>query len=340
MRKFISVFFYSFYLLLAIFVCLEILVRGWGYAGMYFYDPIYMPYKKIPEIPYVMQPNLTQVRAQGNIWIHTDALGLRSPVSARTYGNKPADEYRIAFVGNAVTFGVGVPTGATYPEIVEKSLNELQDHCRVAVFNFAIPSYSVKEMTATVKHRVPEIDPDLVVMGIMIGDFDPDHTPQVDKWEYNTHTGASQVINRFPTIKLILRKIHLSYVIRDTLSRIIVEHDKDDESLNEKLTLKVAGSYKYIREVKSIAQEYGYSYLVLTLPSGESPGSKYIGLINNLINDSINYFDTSTITPLFTVKEYHASKYDWHPSALVHQKIGEMLSQQVLNNFIGKTPRK
>ena len=194
---------------------------------MYLYDPIYMPFAKSPEIPYVMKPNLHHVRAHGNIWINTDALGLRSPVPARTYGNKQAGEYRLAFVGDSVTFGVGVPTGETYPEIVEKVLNHLQHHCQVNVFNFAVSSYSLKEMTATLKYRVPEVSPDLVVMGIIIDDFDTSRTPQVDKFGYNTHGSASQLVNKFPTLKLILRNIHLSYLIRDFLSRTIMHQEKN-----------------------------------------------------------------------------------------------------------------
>ena len=187
MRRVARFFFYCFSMLAVILISLEILVRVWGYSQRYFYDPIYMPYDKSPEIPYVMKPNLHQVRAHGNIWINTDALGLRSPVPARTYGTKQAGEYRIAFVGDSVTFGVGVPTGETYPEIVEKSLNHLQHHCQVNVFNFAVSSYSLKEMTATLKYRVPEVSPDLVVMGIVIDDFDTNRTPKVDKYGYNTH---------------------------------------------------------------------------------------------------------------------------------------------------------
>ena len=90
MRKVGRFFLYCFSMLAVILISLEILVRVWGYSRRYFYDPIYMPYEKSPEIPYVMKPNLHQVRAHGNIWINTDALGLRSPVPARTYGYKQA----------------------------------------------------------------------------------------------------------------------------------------------------------------------------------------------------------------------------------------------------------
>jgi hypothetical protein len=340
MRKVARSFFYCVSMLGVILVFLEILVRVWGYATMYFYDPIYLPFSKSQEIPYIMKSNLHHVRVHGNIWINTNALGLRSPAPARTYGTKPAGEYRLAFVGDSVTFGVGVSTGETYPEIVEKSLNRLQHQCQIVAFNFAVSSYSVKEIVATLKYRVPEITPDLVIMGLVIDDFDIERTPQVDKWGYNTHGGPSQLINRFPTVKLILRQIHCSYLVRDILSRTIMRQEKNYDSTDGKLPPIIKNSYKYIREFKETAEEHGYSYLIVTLPSVKSNGSQFTEILKNMKNDQINYYDTSFIASLYTVKEYHASTYDWHPSALVHQKIGEMLSRYVLKNFLEKECHK
>jgi GDSL-like Lipase/Acylhydrolase len=336
MRKIARTIFYCFSMLVVILIFLEILVRFWGYSRMYLYDPIYTPFAKSPEIPYVMKPDMHHVRAHGNIWIDTDALGLRSPVPARTYGDKQAGEYRLAFVGDSVTFGVGVPTEETYPEIVGQALNHLQHHCQVSVFNFAVSSYSLKEMAATLKYRVPEVSPDLVVMGIIIDDFDTSRTPQVDKFGYNTHGSASQLINKFPALKLILRNIHLSYVIRDVLSRTMMHQEKNYDSTTGKLPPLVSSSYKYIGEFKKISQEHHCDYLVVMLPSAGSNGSQFNEIKENMKHDNLNYYDTSSITPLFTIKQYPATTYDFHPSALVHRKIGAMLSAYILDNLLAK----
>jgi hypothetical protein len=336
MRNLIRSSLYFLYIFLIIFFFLEILIRIWGYADMYFYDPIYMPFSQGQEIPYVLKPYLNHVRAHGNIWINTDALGLRSQVPGRTYGSKRADEYRIAFVGNSVTFGVGVPTGETYPEIVEKTLNNLEHRCHVTVFNFGVSSYSIKEMVATLRYRVPQVNPDLVIMALVIDDFNTDRTPQVDKWGYNTHGEASQLINKFPTLKYLLRKIHLSYLIRDILSRTFMHNDINYEPVNGKLQPIVVNSYKYLKEFKELSQKLGYTYVVVTLPSAEGNGSQFSVVIKNMANDNIINYDVSFLTPQFTYNEFHASKYDWHPSALVHKKIGTMLSQFILNHFLEK----
>ena len=148
-------------------------------------------------------------------------------------------------------------------------------------------------MTATLKYRVPEVSPDLVVMGIIIDDFDTDRTPKVDRFGYNTHGSASQLVNNFHTFKLILRNIHLSYLIRDILSSTIINQEKNYESTNNNISQIIYSSYKYISEFKNLSEEYNYSYIVVTLPSAGSNGSQFTEIIKNMKNDKIKYYDTS-----------------------------------------------
>jgi hypothetical protein len=42
---------------------LEVAVRIWGYAQPHIYDPIYRPYDRTKDIPYIHKPNLTEARA-------------------------------------------------------------------------------------------------------------------------------------------------------------------------------------------------------------------------------------------------------------------------------------
>ncbi len=327
---------YVLYLGLIILVCLEVLVRLWGYSEMYLYDPIYMPYAKSPEIPFVLKPNLANSRAHGNIRINTDELGLRSLTAGARIPPKGPNEYRLAFVGDSVTFGVGVATADTYPEVVQATLNRLQNRCPVKVFNFAVSSYSVKEMTATLQHRVPEVSPNLVIMGLIINDFDIGRAPGIDALGYNTHGGASDLINRYTGIKFLLRKIHLSYLIRDILSRILQQKKVEVELLRGEIPEWIADSYSYVIDFKKLAQAYGYQYLVVTLPTYGGDGSQFREIIAKFKQDEINYYDVSGLAPAFTAREYQASRYDSHPSALVHRQIGEKLSEYIWENYLSK----
>jgi lysophospholipase L1-like esterase len=322
--------------LLIILVCLEALVRVWGYSEMYLYDPIYMPFAQSKEIPYVLKPNLVNVRAHGNIHINTDALGLRSLTPGEKCPPKGQNEYRIAFVGDSVTFGVGVATADVYPEVVQATLNRLQNRYRVRVFNFAVSSYSVKEMAATLKYRVPEVAPDLVVMGIIINDFYLERTPGVDAWGYSTFAGPSEIINKFPTIKLLLRNLHLSYVIRDVLSRILAKKPVEVQLMEGKMPKSIAKSYGYVVDFKKIATAHGYQYLVLTIPTLGGDGSQFRDIIDNFKRDKINYFDVSPLSMAFTEKQFRASRYDFHPSASVHRQISDKLSHYILEKYLSK----
>lgn len=322
------------FFVLIILICLEVLVRVWGYSKMYLYDPIYMPYAKSKEIPYVLKPNLADVRAHGNIRINTDELGLRSLTQGEKYPPKGPNEYRIAFVGDSVTFGVGVATADIYPQVVQATLNRLQHRYRVRVFNFAVSSYSVKEMTATLKYRVPEITPDLVVMGIIINDFDIARTPGVDEWGYNTFRGPSEIINKYPTIKLLLRNLHLSYVIRDVLARWKQRHVEVD-LMQGKMPDWIAKSYSYVVDFKNLATARGYQHLVVTIPTLGGDGSQFREIIDNFKRDKIAYFDVSPLSMAFTEKQFRASRYDFHPSASVHLQISEKLSRFIMKKYLG-----
>jgi lysophospholipase L1-like esterase len=325
---------------LAILICLEVLVRLWGYSQMYLYDPIYMPYAQSQEIPYVLKPNLVHARAHGMIYINTDAMGLRSQTPGEKCPPKGPHEYRIAFVGDSVTFGVGVATPDVYPEVVQATLNRLQHRYRVKVFNFAESSYSIREMVATLKYRVPQVQPDLVVMGIIINDFYLDRTPGVDEWGYNTFGGPSKIVNRFPTIKLVLRKLHLSYVIRDVLARFMKKEQVEVALMQGKMPEWIVKSYKYILDFKKIAIGDGYQYLVLTIPTLGGDGSQFRGVIDAFNRDHVAYFDVSPLSLEFTEKQFRASPYDFHPSAAVHRQISEKLSKFILENYLGSATQK
>lgn len=110
-------------MLLVTFFLLEIGVRLWGYSERHIDDPIYEPFEPSGDIPYVHKPNLVQAHARGLAIINTDSLGLRAKTSGEACPKQP-DEYRVAIVGDSVTFGEGIPrTEDTYAQVFENILN-------------------------------------------------------------------------------------------------------------------------------------------------------------------------------------------------------------------------
>ncbi|GJL61065.1 MAG: hypothetical protein NPIRA03_39220 [Nitrospirales bacterium] len=313
---------YGGYLFLVTVSLLEIGVRVWGYSEHHIHDPIYTSFEPSEDIPYIHKPNLMQARARGLVFINTDSLGLRSKVSGMVYGTKQPQEYRIAIVGDSVTFGEGVPTEETFTEVLEQLLNQHQNLLTVKVFNFGVSAYSVKEMAAMLQHRMVDIRPDLVVMAIIPPDLNLARTPIIDSTGYLVGQKIASLLDS--PVGETLRGIRLLYVLRDIGSRWVSPPQYSEPLLSRG---EIPDSYRYIRQFKETAIHHGLFPLIALLPRMEEKA--WGPLPDKLRQDGIRHLDLSNISKEFTTEEYMASRFDRHPSPAVHRRIGEALALYV-----------
>jgi hypothetical protein len=306
----------------------EIGVRLSGYSEHHLCDPIYMPFAAArQEIPYVHKPNLSHLRARGLAIINTDSLGLRSKNVGEKYAPREGNEYRIAVVGDSVTFGEGVAnTEDTFAQVLEDSLNHKQNAKRVRVFNFGASAYSVQVMAATLRQRMLEVEPNLVLMAVIPTDFDLSRTPSDDAWGYLTDKKLSSFLPRDSRIRLSLRKLHTLYLLRDIISPWINASGSAEQMF---LAGKVPDSYSFVREFKETAEQHKVDYAVVLLPSGNDG---FGNLSTQLRSESLAFIDLSSLRTQFTSDQFYAGRFDPHPSALVHKKIAEGLAQYILEN--------
>jgi len=317
--------FFAAYLFVITLVVLELGVRVWGYAGHHIYDPIYMPFEGTPDIPYVHKPNLANARARGYSVINTDSLGLRAKMVGARYGPKKNNEYRIAIVGDSGTFGEGVSrTEDTYPQVLEDTLNQSQSVLKVQVFNYGVSAYSVKEMSATLEHRMLEVDPDLVAMTIINHDFVLARTPIVDSSGYLIEKALTGGIFSYPLVRQVLRNFHLSYVVKDlSNSGLRTGNDVMENLRNEELP----ESYVYVRRFKEIAEAHNRPYVIVFRPSSQP--AFWHPVAEQLHRDRISFLDLSFLRDEFPREQFRASRFDPHPSAAVHHRMGESLAEYV-----------
>jgi lysophospholipase L1-like esterase len=326
--------FFVVYLLILPLLLLEGVVRIWGYAGHYLYDPIYMPYEQTEDIPYIQKPDLSNARARGHAVINTDSLGLRSVVAGAVYGPKEAAQFRIAVTGDSVTFGEGVAdTQETYPAVLESLLNQKQQRKQVQVFNFGVSAYSVRQMAATLRYRMPEVQPDMVVMAIVPEDFTLTRTGAVDKWGYTVHSTSTGVIGDDSLFKKVLRKIHLTYLVRDLFQRYSAKSKTDsNDTVAPGLPVTIpADAYQYVLQFRDTAEQQHLPYLVLLLPPISHTFDKTF--FDQLDQDRIVFLDLNAIKQEFSLAEYNASRFDGHPSPAVHQRIAEELATYILSRM-------
>lgn len=286
-----------------------------------------MPFPASNDIPYVYKPNIKEQNGSGFAVFNTDSLGLRSIEPGVKYASKANNEYRIAIVGDSVTFGVGVKqTEDTFCQVMENILNQKQDQTRFRVFNFAVSGYSVKEMTASLRHRMLDIDPDIVILASIPADLNLSRTPVIDKWGYFYNKKKSGLVSKNNVIKYLLRKMRIMYLLRD-LNYQWKQRKKANPSQIDTKSQHIPESYKYFKDFIDVAHEHNVEALVVLLPTsvdsfGEVP--------NQLHQDHIRHVDLSDIRQEFTMQQYKASKFDNHASFLVHRRIGERLAEYLL----------
>jgi len=315
---------YGGYLFLVTLPLLEIGVRMWGYAERYIYDPIYTSFEPTEDIPYIHKSNLIQARARGLAIINTDSLGLRSTTSGTVYGTKQPHEYRIAIVGDSFTFGEGVPrTEDTYPQVLEDTLNQQQNHSIVKVFNVGASAYSVKQMAATLQHRMLDIQPDLVVMAIIPPDLNLGRTPIIDREGYLIDQKFS-FLPLHSTVTQTLRGVHLMYVLRG----IVLPWFSPPQYIDPHLSRgEIPDSYRYVQQFKETADRHRLPYVIVLIPRMEE--NPWGPLPDRLAQDATAYLDLSGLGKEFTKEQYMASQFDRHASAAVHRRIGASLAEYV-----------
>lgn len=74
---------------------------------------------------------------------------------------KSEGTYRIVTIGDKLTFGWGVNLEASYPKILERTLNKTLE---VEVINFAVPGYKGEQRLRVLQEKALDYNPDLVII--------------------------------------------------------------------------------------------------------------------------------------------------------------------------------
>lgn len=91
---------------------------------------------------------------------------------------KPADTFRIAFVGDSIVYGYGVPVEHSLPKQLEAMLNNNPKKKKFEVMNFGVPGWGTSQELEWYLRKVKPFSPDLVIVGYCLNDT------YVASWEY------------------------------------------------------------------------------------------------------------------------------------------------------------
>ena len=81
---------------------------------------------------------------------------------------------RVLALGDSFTFGWGVGEGKAWPHLLEGMLSSSGQ--KAVVFNAGVPGYNTVQEACLLEELLGEADPDLVLLGYVVNDAEPQHT--------------------------------------------------------------------------------------------------------------------------------------------------------------------
>ncbi len=90
-----------------------------------------------------------------------NSLGYRGPEIAMP---KPKDVYRMVALGGSTTYGLFLDFWHAYPHKLQRHLQSDYDYSQVEVINAGVPQYSTWESAVNMLLRVPDLEPDMVII--------------------------------------------------------------------------------------------------------------------------------------------------------------------------------
>ncbi len=112
--------------------------------------------------------------AQVHWWgfdIRTDSLGCRVGPAA------PESSDVILFIGDSMTFGLGLPDSATIPGLLQTRLNQATPNHPVRVVNASVIGYDFRQYLYQLRRLTPILRPSLIIIGICYNDLFPNEDP-------------------------------------------------------------------------------------------------------------------------------------------------------------------
>ena len=146
----------SFGLLFGLFMS-EIFLRVLGYSYPLFYTTDY--YRG-----FALQPGVEgHYQREGESYVRINSDGLRDREHSKP---KPANTVRIAVLGDSFTEAMHVPMEQTFWSLLERKLQECKAFPgqNVEVINFGVSGYGTAQELLTLRQRVWDYSPDLVVL--------------------------------------------------------------------------------------------------------------------------------------------------------------------------------
>lgn len=270
------------------------------------------------KIVYELKPNAEGLSKF--VTVKTNPDGFRD----KTYSlEKANDVYRIAIIGDSITFGIGVAQEEIFSERLETSLHNLCGKNKVEVINFGVPAYNTTQELEVLKIRALPYKPDLVIIAYYLNDI----FPPVD---------ISRDLE-FSLKGFFYKHSHLFRLVYDRIKESGWQSDRK-MSYTQELAVNYSDDSKLWQERKSefkefrkISEENNFKVIFMLIPSMIDFGDGYPfrGIDNRVLNEARkNEFLILDLLPFFKGQDPEklcVLKADRHPNPTGHKIIADAI---------------
>jgi lysophospholipase L1-like esterase len=210
-----------------------------------------------------------------------NSLGMRD---REIRAQKPDDIIRIAFLGDSITYGLGVRLEDTFPKVVEDILNKQSQTDRYESINGGVIGYNFANELAFLKQDILKLKPDIVLICITLNDTVDEFKNVVRK---RAHLNFLYVINRF-----LREKSHLYFFLQDRGKRMLHHYGKL-KPMDIKVQDFLEGNFSErdyhrishtLSEMKNLASSHGYKFATVIFPFEMQLDQERLDRISALLN--------------------------------------------------------
>lgn len=132
-------------------------------------------YKILPDSPleFSLIPNTSRtnrIPKTGEVWNYSiNSDGFRGT----EYNKKSSHSKNIICLGDSYTFGWAVNQEEVYPVLLGQLLRKNSSYFEINIYNLGVPGYNIKQEYYLLKSVIDKYQPDIVVLGYVMNDAEP-----------------------------------------------------------------------------------------------------------------------------------------------------------------------
>jgi len=279
-------------------------LKSVGHAGV-------MKASTVDSIVYEMKHNIDMNLKLVNV--KTNSQGLRDK---EYYILKPPNTFRVAVVGGSFTFGSGVEIEDTYHSHLENKLDNESVDLKYEFINFGVSGYTMRNKLATLRHKVLEYDPDLVLFVLDGSQFTDEKYRKFVPKPTKNHFFKSYAYKLISKNKLFKSK-------DERASEFTENHLSQLNALNDAL-----------RELNKISKNYNIPICIVVLDH-DYMHLELSNQIEVLVEENGLYF-TNTIQAFkdTNFNNFTIYRVDFHPNAQANKLFAESIYNDLIKQSL------